>query len=193
MNLDPNTLIAGYCYGVFPMADEEGNIHWCAPDPRAIIPLETFHVPRRLMRTFRKGEFEIRVDSDFATVIRECARPAPGRHGTWISPELIDAYEQLHAMGFAHSVETWQDGVLVGGLYGVALRGLFAGESMFSRQPDASKIALVALVNRLRAGGFVLLDTQFLTPHLARFGAIEIPRQEYHARLVHALAVQARF
>lgn len=193
MELTPNVLLVAYAQGIFPMADEDGEIYWYDPDPRAILPLETFHVPRKLARTIRRGRFEVRVDTAFEAVIRACAQPAPGREATWISPEVIDLYTGLHRMGFAHSVESWADGELVGGLYGVALRGLFAGESMFSRHTDASKVALVHLVERLRAGGFVLLDTQFVTPHLQRFGAIEIPRAAYHVRLAEALTIPAKF
>ncbi len=175
------------------MADEDGTIYWYDPDPRAIIPLNTFHVPRSLARTIRRGDFEVRVDTAFHTVIEACAEPAPGRQITWISPEIIKAYGELHVLGFAHSVETWIDGQLAGGLYGVALGGLFAGESMFSWVKDSSKIALVHLVEHLRRGGFCLLDTQFMTKHLRHFGTIEIPRDEYQVRLAHALTVWARF
>lgn len=175
------------------MADDDGTIYWYDPDPRAVIPLDSFHVPRSLARTIRRGRFEVRVDTAFRTVMEACAEPGPGRDVTWISQEFITVYGELHALGFAHSVETWQEGKLVGGLYGVSLGGLFAGESMFSRATDASKVALVYLVERLRRGGFVLLDTQFMTNHLQRFGAIEISRAEYQARLTQALKRWARF
>ncbi len=176
------------------MADDDGSIYWYDPDPRAIIPLDDrFHVPRSLARQVRKGDFEVRVDTAFRTVMEACAEPGSGREHTWISPELIDVYCELHALGFAHSVETWREGELVGGLYGVTLAGLFAGESMFSRATNASKVALVHLVERLRRGGFVLLDTQFVTDHLRTFGAYEIPRRQYKARLERALRVWARF
>lgn len=175
------------------MADEDGTIYWYDPDPRAIIPLNTFHVPRSLARTIKQGKFEIRVDSAFQAVMEACAEPTPGREVTWISAKIIEAYCELHALGFAHSIETWIEGKLVGGLYGVALGGLFAGESMFSRARDSSKVAMVYLVERLRRGGFVLLDTQFMTDHLRRFGTVEIPREEYQARLAHALTIWARF
>jgi leucyl/phenylalanyl-tRNA--protein transferase len=192
--LDPPLLLSAYCQGIFPMAQRRGKIYWSDPDPRAIIPLdEDFTVPRRLARRMRRGTFDIRVDTAFRAVIDACAAAAPGREETWISPELISVYTRLHELGFAHSVESWQADQLVGGLYGVAIGGLFAGESMFSRATDASKVALVHLVERLRAGGFVLLDTQFLTEHLARFGAFEIPRAEYKARLAVAIQVEARF
>ncbi len=192
-SLDPDTLIAAYCQGVFPMANERGRIYWYDPDPRAIIPIETFRINRRLRRDLRRANFTIRINTAFRLVMEACAAPAPGRETTWISPSLIDAYVMLHRLGIAHSVETWQAGKLVGGLYGVAIRGLFAGESMFSRADHASKAALVALIERLRERGFVLLDTQFTTSHLERFGAIEIARHEYHTRLAHALTIQTVF
>lgn len=192
--LDPRLLITAYSQGIFPMAGEDGVISWYDPDPRAIIPLdERFSVSRRLARTVRSGRFDIRVDTAFRGVMQACGQPAPDREDTWISPELVNAYTVLHQLGFAHSVEAWRDGRLVGGLYGVAVRGLFAGESMFSFETDASKVALVHLVERLRQGRFVLLDTQFLTAHLARFGAYEISRGEYRARLAAALTVYATF
>ncbi|RME98120.1 MAG: leucyl/phenylalanyl-tRNA--protein transferase, partial [Chloroflexi bacterium] len=166
---------------------------WFDPDPRAVIPLDKFHVPRSLARRIRRGGFEIRVDWDFRAVITACAEPAPGRDTTWINAEIIDVYCQLHDAGFAHSVETWVDGQLAGGLYGVSIRGLFAGESMFSRAPDSSKIALVYLVQHLQRRGLVLLDTQFITDHLRRFGAVEISRSEYKNLLVQALQTWVSF
>lgn len=175
------------------MADEVGEIMWYDPDPRAIIPLDTFHVPKRLARSIRNDGFETRIDTQFRRVMQLCAAPAPEREETWISDRLIDLYTQLHRAGFAHSVETWRGGELVGGLYGVSVRGLFAGESMFSRATNASKVALVALIDRLRTRGFTLLDTQFLTSHLAGFGATEIPRTEYQRRLAQALHVETAF
>ncbi len=188
--LTPALLVRAYCAGFFPMADSRrGRIRWYSPDPRAVIPLEAFHVPHSLRRTIRRGRFAVRVNTAFGAVIRACA----DRPETWISDEIVCAYEALHTLGLAHSVETWRDGRLVGGLYGVALGGAFFGESMFSRETDASKVALVALVERLRERGFVLLDTQFLTPHLARFGAVEIPRAEYLRRLDEALRLERRF
>lgn len=194
MKLTPELLLYGYSQGVFPMADQDGNIYWYDPDPRAIIPLdEKFHVSRRLARTIRQGGFEVRFDHNFRAVMEACAEPAPGRGATWINQEIIEAYCQLHALGFAHSVETWRGDELAGGLYGVAVRGLFAGESMFSRGRDSSKIALVYLVERLRRQGFVLLDTQFMTEHLKQFGTVEISRRAYQLRLARALAVEARF
>lgn len=189
--LSPEMLIAAYCQGIFPMADDQGAIHWYDPHPRAIIPLESFHVPRRLARTMRNNNYSVRVDSAFAAVMRACAEPAPGRETTWISEQMVEAYTALHQMGMAHSVEIWRADTLVGGLYGVAIRGLFAGESMFNRERDASKIALVHLVERLRRGGFALLDSQFLgSPHLLQFGMIEVPRQEYRRRLARALQIE---
>jgi leucyl/phenylalanyl-tRNA--protein transferase len=188
--LTPQLLVRAYASGVFPMADGRGGrIHWYAPDPRAIIPLDAFHVPRSLRQTIAKGVFAVTADADFPRVIRACAE----REETWISGEIIRAYTELHRLGLAHSVEAWRDGRLAGGLYGVSLGGAFFGESMFSRETDASKVALVALVERLRERGFLLLDTQYLTPHLARFGAVEIPRREYERRLAAALALWRRF
>jgi leucyl/phenylalanyl-tRNA--protein transferase len=174
------------------MAVDGGAIRWFSPDPRGVIPLESFHVPARLARVVRRGAFEIRIDTAFAAVIRACAEAERDRDdpGTWISAEIVDSYVALHDLGFAHSVEAWRAGRLAGGLYGVALGGAFFGESMFHRETDASKIALVALVDRLRACGYVLLDTQWVTPHLEQFGAVEIPRAEYLRRLHAALAVQ---
>ncbi len=186
--LTPELLLYTYSQGIFPMGDDDGEIYWYDPDPRAIIPLDdNFHVPRSLVRRIRQGGFEVRVDSAFRQVITACAAPDQNRESTWITPPIIDIYCELQRLGYAHSVETWIDGELVGGLYGVAIGGLFAGESMFSRATDSSKIALVYLVERLRAGGFTLLDTQFMTEHLRRFGTIEIPRAEYQARLRRAL------
>lgn len=190
--LTPELLLYAYTHGLFPMGDEDGEIYWYDPDPRAIIPLDTFHVPRSLARRIRKGGFEIRVDSAFRQVITACAEPRPDQ-GIWITPPIIDIYCELHRLGHAHSVETWIEGELVGGLYGVAIGGFFAGESMFSRATDSSKIALVHLVQRLVGGGFVLLDTQFMTEHLRRFGTIEIPRAEYQHRLAVALQIEAVF
>ncbi|MCP4360674.1 MAG: leucyl/phenylalanyl-tRNA--protein transferase [Chloroflexi bacterium] len=193
MQLTPRLLLAAYCKGVFPMAHEDGQIYWYDPDPRAIIPLPGFYVPHRLTRLVRRGVFEVRVDTAFTAVMQACATPTSNRDTTWISDELIGAYTALHRLGFAHSVECWQDGRLVGGLYGVTVQGLFAGESMFSRARDSSKVALVHLVRRLRAGGFQLLDIQFLTEHLQQFGAIEISAAEYKRRLAHTLLFTADF
>jgi leucyl/phenylalanyl-tRNA--protein transferase len=194
MSLTPDLLIAAYSQGVFPMADEDGAIGWYEPSIRAIIPLDGFRVPHRLARTVRSGRFEVRFDTAFEAVMRACATPAPGRESTWIAEEMVGAYTQLHRLGFAHSVECWREGRLVGGLYGVAISGLFAGESMFHTERDASKVALVHLVERLRAGGFALLDSQYIVgEHMLQFGTIEISRAEYHRRLRRALTVEARF
>jgi leucyl/phenylalanyl-tRNA--protein transferase len=191
--IDASVLIAAYSQGLFPMAMEEegGAIGWFSPDPRGIIPLDTFHVPSRLARVVRSGRFEVRVDTAFEAVMRACA--ADREDGTWISDEIIESYVALFDRGLAHSVETWRDEALVGGLYGVHLGGAFFGESMFHTETDASKVALVALVERLRAQDFRLLDTQWLTPHLARFGGVEISRDEYLARLADALVHRVRF
>lgn len=191
--LTPELLLYAYSHGIFPMGDEDGEIYWYDPDPRAIIPLDTFHTPRSLARRMRKGGFQVRVDTAFRQVITACSEPRPDGGGTWITPPIIDIYCELHGLGYAHSVETWIDGELVGGLYGVAVGGLFAGESMFSNATDSSKIALVHLVQRLVGGGFVLLDTQFMTEHLRRFGTIEISRAEYQQRLQVALQIPAVF
>lgn len=169
--------------GVFPMGDEDGRILWFSPDPRGILPLDRFHVPRSLGRVVRSGRFEIRLSTAFDEVMRACA----DRGQTWISEEIIASYWRLHRLGHAHSVEAWREGRLVGGLYGVALGAAFFGESMFHRETDASKVALVALVRRLRDRGFRLLDTQWMTPHLRRFGGVEIPRLRYLDLLGQAL------
>ena len=183
--IDPALLVRAYREGIFPMALEDGHIGWFSPDPRGVLPLDTFRIPARLARVIRQGRFEIAVDRDFAGVMRACAdRPD---EGTWISGEIRESYEALHRLGVAHSVETWQGGRLVGGLYGVHLGGAFFGESMFHRVSDASKVALAALVDRLRRRGFVLLDVQWATPHLVQFGAVEISRNEYVRRLRDAL------
>lgn len=190
--LTTEMLLTAYCSGAFPMAvNARGDIRWFAPDPRGIIPIDDrFHIPHGLKRTLKKEPFTIKVDQAFAEVIRHCSTA----HGeTWISAEIIRAYCELHALGFAHSVETWQNDALVGGLYGVHIRGAFFGESMFHHVTDASKCALVALVERLRAGGFALLDTQWTTPHLQQFGACEIPQAEYHKLLAEALERDCQF
>lgn len=190
--ISPQKLLDAYASGWFPMAVAPGDIRWYSPDPRGIIPLDAFHVSRRLARAMRSGRFEIRVDSAFETVIVACAH-RPDADGNWIDREIIDSYGNLHALGHAHSVETWQDGALVGGLYGVALGGAFFGESMFHHAADASKAALVALLERLRTRGYTLLDTQWVTGHLAQFGAIEIPRRRYLRLLDRALKADVTF
>jgi leucyl/phenylalanyl-tRNA--protein transferase len=174
------------------MAVEPGEIRWYSPDPRGIIPLDTFHASKRLARLVRQGRFEVRIDTAFEDVIRACAE-REDEDGSWIDAEIAESYVALHADGLAHSVETWQDGMLVGGLYGVALGGAFFGESMFHRVTDASKVALVALVERLRARGFRLLDTQWVTEHLTQFGAVEIPRRRYLRLLDEALRIDITF
>lgn len=175
------------------MAHEDGELYWHDPDPRTIMPLNEFHVPRSLKRTIKKDVFEIRLNTAFADVMAGCAASAPDREETWINEDIFEAYTHLHELGFAHSVETWQDGILVGGLYGVALSGLFAGESMFSRERDASKVALVYLVEHLKKKGFLLLDIQYMTDHLRQFGAVEIPTEAYKARLQVALTLPVSF
>lgn len=175
------------------MAHEDGHIYWYSPEPRAILPLERLHTSRSLMRFIHAGTFEVRFDTAFADTMVACAAPGPGRESTWINDEIIEAYIWLYELGFAHSVECWVEDELVGGLYGVSLRGLFAGESMFSVRPNASKVALYYLVQRLRARGFMLLDVQFLTPHLQRLGAIEVPQSQYQELLRQALTIDTRF
>jgi leucyl/phenylalanyl-tRNA--protein transferase len=187
--LTTNTLVAAYANGIFPM-DVDGTIQWFSPDPRAIIPLDGFHASRNLRQLRRSGRFEIRIDSQFEQVMRCCGeRP----EGTWISDEIIKAYCELHRFGLAHSVEAWKDDQLAGGLYGVAIGGAFFGESMFHRVTDASKIALMALVERMKDRGFRLLDVQFTTPHLERFGTVEISRADYIRRLGRALKIDTMF
>ena len=197
MELTPDILLSAYCQGIFPMGFEDrnhapGTIFWYDPNPRAIIPLDTFHVPRSLQRIIKKGIYEIRYDTAFAQVIRACADTHKGE-GVWITPTIVRGYTWLHKQGFAHSVEAWREGKLVGGLYGVSVRGLFAEKSMFSLEPNASKVALVSLVEHLRPRKFALLDTQFMTEHLRRFGTIEITRSEYKERLAAALQVDTHF
>ena len=191
--LSPQTLLSAYCQGVFPMAHEDGRIYWYDPDPRAIIPLDRFHVSRSLRRTIRQQIFEIYIDRAFTAVMEACAALGPGREETWISDEIIQAYTRLHQLGFAHSVETWREGKLVGGLYGISIGGFFAGESMFSHERDSSKVALAYLVAHLNERKFSLLDTQFMTEHLRRFGAIEISATAYKTKLSRALLLPATF
>lgn len=195
MRLTPELLLQAYSQGIFPMADDAGQLNWYEPRVRAIIPLDArFAVPHRLARTVRSGRFAVRYNTSFAQVMGACADLGPGREATWISPEMIAAYTALHERGYAHCVECWRDDHLVGGLYGVSIGGLFAGESMFHRERDASKVALVHLVERLRTRGFVLLDSQYIVgDHMLQFGTIEISRTEYHRHLRAALKVAARF
>jgi leucyl/phenylalanyl-tRNA--protein transferase len=192
---DAEDLLRCYARGVFPRADsrDDDEIFLVDPEWRGVLPLDRFHIPRRLARTVRADVYEVRFDTAFHDVVAACAQPRPGHPETWINDPIRRLYGRLHEMGCAHSVECWRDGELVGGLYGVALQGAFFGESMFSRARDASKVALVHLVARLISGGFRLLDTQFITEHLAQFGADEISRAEYRKRLGAALAVEARF
>ena len=189
--IDTSLLISAYAQCIFPMSLEDGEIGWFSPDPRGIIPLDGFVVSRRLARVVRSAKFEIAFDRAFEAVMRAFAEARDD--GTWISEEIIESYVALQRRGLAHSVEAWQGGALVGGLYGVHLGGAFFGESMFHRVTDASKVSLVALVGRLQAQGFSLLDTQWTTPHLEQFGAIEIPRDEYLVRLAAALAKRCQF
>jgi len=198
--IDPKLLLQGYRLGVFPMATEDGAIEWFSPDPRAILPLEDFHVPHALRRLLRRKVFEIKINNLFSEVIKACAR----REDTWINREIIESYTRLHELGYAHSVEAWSTGKsasrtdssrgeLAGGLYGVAIGGAFFGESMFHRVTDASKIALVVLVEHLRARKFALLDTQWLTPHLQQFGGVEISRNHYLGLLRRAIELPRKF
>jgi leucyl/phenylalanyl-tRNA--protein transferase len=193
--LDPETLLSAYAQGVFPMADRDGSIRLYTADPRGILPLNAFHVPQTLRQLVRKpperGGFEIRINHDFEATMRGCRTNR--MEGSWINGELIKAYCRLHDLGYAHSVEAWRDGKLVGGLYGVSLGAAFFGESMFHRERDASKVALVHLVNRLNERKFELLDTQATTSHLKKFGCIDIPAREYLVRLRKALAIAREF
>jgi leucyl/phenylalanyl-tRNA--protein transferase len=193
--LTPDILLRAYAAGVFPMAEsaDDPELFWVDPRRRGILPLDAFHVPRRLRRVVRRRPFEIRCNSAFEAVLRGCAEATEKRPNTWINEEIVRLYCGLFARGAAHSVECWQADDLVGGLYGVSIGAAFFGESMFSRAPDASKVALVHLVARLRLGGYCLLDTQFLTPHLARFGGIEVSRRRYRRLLAEAIAYRAGF
>ena len=191
LTLSPELLLQTYRAGIFPMADPDADeIHWFCPDPRAVIDLDRFCIARTLRQTIRQRRFDIRIDAAFDAVIHACA---DREDDTWISPAIIDVFCRLHHMGVAHSVEAWQGDRLAGGLYGVAIGGVFFGESMFHRITDAGKVALAALVDRMRARRYQLLDIQFLTPHLVRFGAREIPRATFLARLQHALTLNCTF
>jgi len=189
--IDSALLLSAYRKGLFPMGLENAEIGWFSPDPRGILPLETFHVPSRLARVIRRGVFSIRIDTSFPDVMQACAEDR--EEGTWINEEILESYIALHRLGFAHSVEVWCGDDLAGGLYGVHLGRAFFGESMFHRVTDASKVALAALVDRLRHRGFVLLDIQWVTPHLEQFGAIEVPRDDYLRRLAVAMDGKAQF
>ena len=187
--IEPDFLLNAYARGLFPMGMPEGDLAWFSPDPRGVLPLEGFHLPHGLARALRKQRFEVRYDTMFEEVMRACAE----REETWIDDEILRSYVELHRLGFAHSVEAWSEGTLAGGLYGVTLGGAFFGESMFRRETDASKVALHALVERLRERRFTLLDLQWVTPHLATFGAMEIPRREYLQQLRVAVALNRKF
>lgn len=193
--IDADMLLRAYAYGVFPMAEsrDDPQLYWIDPEARGVLPLDRFHVPRRLKRTVRQGIFDVRIDTAFREVMLGCAEAAPGRDGTWINTRILELYTELHERRNAHSVECWREGKLVGGLYGVSIGAAFFGESMFSRETDASKVALVHLVARLVRGGYKLLDTQFVTAHLAQFGAREISREAYRDKLARAIATGADF
>ena len=188
--LAPEVLIDAYARGIFPMAGEDGEIMWFCPDPRTVIELDRFRVSKTLGQTCRRQRFELTVNRDFEAVIRACADRG---QDTWISPDFIEAYGLLHRLGYAHSVEAWRGEVLAGGLYGLSIGGMFCGESMFHTQRDASKVALVFLVERLRQRDYALLDVQFTTEHLERFGAVDIPRAQYLERLAETLEQPCRF
>lgn len=194
-SLTAGRLLQAYRIGMFPMAEsrDDPQLYWLDPEMRGVLPLDRFHLPRRLRRTVRAGDYQVTADRQFEAVIAGCAASATGREESWINPEIERLFTELHRSGHGHSVECWQDGALVGGLYGVALGQAFFGESMFSRARDASKVALVHLVARLRLGGFTLLDTQFTTSHLSQFGAHEIPRARYRRLLAQAVATPARW
>jgi leucyl/phenylalanyl-tRNA--protein transferase len=195
VDVTPDLMLRAYRIGMFPMADARTStkLYWLDPEQRGHLPLDSFHLPRRLLRTVVSGPYTVTVDQDFPAVIAGCAAPAPGRENTWINLIIERLFIELHLLGSAHSVETRLNGMLVGGLYGVAVGGVFFGESMFSQARDASKVALVHLVARLRMGGFRLLDTQWTTPHLAQFGAVEVPRLDYKAMIEAAVGAQAVF
>jgi leucyl/phenylalanyl-tRNA--protein transferase len=195
IEITPQVLLKAYACGIFPMAENahDPTLYWIEPEDRGVLPLDRVNVPARLARTIRQEKFEVRVDSDFEGVIAGCAAPRPGRRTTWINRRIAELYGELFRMGYCHTIETWREGRLVGGLYGVHLGGAFFGESMFSLERDASKVALVYLAARLIHGRFKLLDTQFVTDHLRQFGAIEISRAEFHKHLADALQVHSGF
>lgn len=194
-DLTPDMLLKAYAVGVFPMAEDRDDpeLFWVDPRMRGVILLDRFHVPRSLRKTIRRGIFEVSYDREFEAVIEACAEATQERPRTWINDKIIELYATLHRMGHAHSVECRVEGQLVGGLYGVSLGGVFFGESMFSRVTDASKVALVYLVASLKLGGYQFVDTQFITRHLARFGTVELPRNEYRKLLSHSLGTRAQF
>ena len=193
--ITPEVLLKAYACGIFPMAEsaEDPSLYWVDPERRGVMPIERFHIARRLARTVRSDRFEVYADRDFDAVIDACAAPAPGRRKTWINERIRRLYRELFRRGHCHTVEAWRDGKLVGGLYGISLGGAFFGESMFHFERDASKVALVHLIGRLRLGRFKLLDAQFLTDHLASFGAVEVEREKYHRLLAEALQAKADF
>ncbi|WP_316862760.1 leucyl/phenylalanyl-tRNA--protein transferase [uncultured Cohaesibacter sp.] len=195
IDITPQILLRAYACGIFPMAEDadDQTMLWIEPDMRGIIPLDEFHISKRMKRTVRTSPYDIRVDSDFGAVMDACAEAAPDRPSTWINAQIHQLYRQLHAMGHCHSVEVWDQDRLIGGLYGVSLGTAFFGESMFSRERDTSKMALIHLVERMKAGGYTLLDTQFITDHLRQFGAIEIPKADYHVLLDQAMQTRADF
>ena len=195
IDLSPELILKAYACGVFPMAEnkDDPSVFWVDPDFRGVIPLEEFHLSRRLARTVRSGKFQVSVDQAFDSLIRKCSERTQKREESWINDSIIEVYSELHRRGNAHSVECWSGDELVGGLYGVSLGAAFFGESMFSRASDASKVALVHLIERLRAGGYTLLDTQFVTEHLSTFGAVELPRGTYLEHLRAALERDATF
>src|SRR5690349_7487036 len=195
VEITPEVLLKAYACGIFPMAEsaDDNSLHWIEPPERGILPLDSFHLASRLARTVRSDRFTVTINRDFDAVIAGCAAPHPGRGRTWINTRIRNLYRKLHERGHGHSIEVYDGDALVGGLYGVTLARAFFGESMFHTARDASKVALVHLVARLRAGGFLLLDTQLITDHLRTFGAIEIPREDYHKELEAALVGQADF
>ncbi len=189
VQITADLVLKAYAVGVFPMSEgrEDDRMFWVDPDRRGVLPLDDFHLPKRLRRTVRSERYAVKVDRRFQSVIEQCAAPSSGRYSTWINHDIQDLFLELYDLGYAHSVEVYREGELVGGLYGLALGGAFFGESMFSRARDASKVALVHLVGRLIRGNFLLLDCQFITDHLRQFGAVEIDRDEYRRRLSEAL------
>lgn len=195
VELTPQVLLKAYACGIFPMAEsaDDPGLYWIEPEARGILPLGRFHIPRRLQRTVRRDVYEIHIDGDFEAVIAGCAEAVPGRAKTWINARIRQLYADLYELGHCHTVEAWSDGRLVGGLYGVRLGGAFFGESMFTRARDASKVALVHLVARLKVGGFRLLDSQFTTEHLKQFGAVDVDRRQYHHLLERAISTDADF
>jgi leucyl/phenylalanyl-tRNA--protein transferase len=195
MEITPQVLLKAYACGLFPMAEsaDDPGLFWLEPEHRGILPLDSFHLPRRLRRTIRSDVFEIRVSTDFQGIIDGCAEPMPGRQKTWINREIRRLYGELFDMGYCHTVEAWKDGELVGGLYGVSLNGAFFGESMFTFRTDASKVCLAHLVARLIVGGYSLLDTQFVTDHLCKFGTLEVSQADYNNRLGEALKLETDY